>query len=91
MKVAVVAEFYPRANDPVLIHRWDWRHRLKNNLDDTYSFSWVTSAWGGWREFGFQAMTHGSIYDDTLPFDTQAWHLPFRVAGGPPDVDYWPL
>jgi hypothetical protein len=77
-----------RLNDAVYIHRWDWRHRLHNNLDYTYSFSWVTSSWGGWRWFGIQAMTHGSIYDDTAPFDMQAWHEPFRV--GQPDVNYWP-
>jgi hypothetical protein len=79
-----------RSDDVVYIHRWDWRHRLHNNLDGTYSFSWVTSAWGGWRYFGIQAMSRGSIYDDTLPFDMQAWHLPFRVVGGQPDVDYYP-
>lgn len=79
-----------RTNDPVYIHRWDWRHRLRNNGDGTYSFTWVTSAWSGWRHFGIQAMTHGSIYDDTAAFDMQAWHLPFRVVGGQPDVDYYP-
>jgi len=79
-----------RADDAVYIHRWDWRHRLRNNGDGTYTFSWVTSPWGGWRYFGVQAMSHGSIYDDTAAFDSQAWHLPFRVVGGQPDVDYYP-
>jgi hypothetical protein len=76
-------------NDAVFIHRWDWRHRMRNNLDGTYTFTWATSAWSGWRHFGVQAMTHGSLYDDTLPYDAEAWHLPFRVAGGQPDVDYY--
>jgi len=79
-----------RTNDPVFIHRWDWRHRLRNNLDGTYTFSWVTSAWDGWRWFGIQAMSHGSIYDDTAPFDMVAWHFPFRVVGGQTPVDYYP-
>ncbi len=79
-----------RSNDPVFLHRWDYRHRMHNNLDNTYSWTWVTSPWGGWRHFGVQAMTHGSIYDDTLPFDMQAWHLPFRVIGQQPAVDYYP-
>lgn len=77
-----------RTNDAVFIHRWDWRHRLRNNFDGTYTFTWVTSAWSGWRYFGIQAMTHTSIYDDTAPFDMQAWHMPFRVGQG--DVDYYP-
>jgi hypothetical protein len=79
-----------RTNDAVFIHRWDWRHRLHNNLDDTYSFTWVTSAWGGWRHFAIQAMSHGSLYDDTLPYDSEAWHFPFRVNGYQPPVDYYP-
>ncbi len=77
-------------DDAVFIHRWDWRHRMRNNFDGTYTFRWVTSAWSGWRHFGVQAMTHGSLYDDTLPYDAMAWHLPFRVAGGQADVDYYP-
>jgi len=79
-----------RTNDPLFLPRWDFRRRLRNNLDGTYTITWVTSAWGGWRWFGIQAMTHGSLYDDTAPFDMQAWHLPFRVVGGQPDVDYYP-
>jgi len=79
-----------RTNDFVYIHRWDWRHRLHNNGDGTYSFTWVTSAWSGWRHFGIQAISHGSIADDTAAFDMQAWHLPFRVSGGQPPVDYYP-
>jgi hypothetical protein len=77
-----------RTDDVVYIHRWDWRHRLRSNGDGTYSFTWVTSAWGGWRHMGLQAMTHGSLFDDTLPYDSQAWHLPFRVSQ--PDVDFFP-
>ena len=75
--------------DPVFIHlNGVYRWRLRNNLDGTYSTHWVTSAWGGWRHMGIQVMTRSSIYDDTAPFDTQAWHFPFRVTQG--DVDYYP-
>ena len=77
-------------NDVVYIHRWDWRHRLHNNLDGTYSFSWVTSPWSGWRHFAIQAMSHGTLYDDVAPVSLEAWHEPFRVVGGQPDVDYYP-
>ena len=77
-----------RTDDVVYIHRWDWRHRLHNNLDTTYSWTWVTSAWPGWRHMGLQAMSNGSLYDDSARFDMQAWHIPFRVSQ--PDVDYYP-
>jgi hypothetical protein len=79
-----------RTDDAVYIHRSDWRHRLRNNGDGTYTFSWITTPWSGWRHFGIQAMSHGSLYDDALPYDSQAWHLPFRVVGGQPDVPYYP-
>lgn len=79
-----------RNDDPSFIHRWDWRHRLHNNLDGTYSYTWVTSAWGGWRHFALQAMSHGSLYDDTEPYDSEAWHMPFRVIGYQAPVDYYP-
>jgi hypothetical protein len=78
-----------RNTDPVFIHlNGIYRWRLHNNLDNTYSTHWVTSALGGWRHFGIQVMTRASLYDDTAPFDTQAWHFPFRVMQG--DVDYYP-
>jgi len=78
-----------RTDDPVFIHlNGIYRWRLRNNLDGTYSTAWRTSAWPGWRHMGIQAMTHGSIYDDTSPFDTQAWHFPFRVTQA--NVDYYP-
>lgn len=77
-------------NDVVYIHRWDWRHRLHDNLNGTYSFTWVTSPWSGWRHFAIQAMSHGTLYDSVAPVELEAWHEPFRVVGGQPDVDYYP-
>ncbi len=78
-----------RTDDPVFIHlNGIYRWRLHNNLDGTYSTQWVTSEWPGWRHMGVQAMTHASLYDDTAPFDMQAWHFPFRVTQG--DVSYYP-
>ena len=78
-----------RTDDPVFIHlNGIYRWRLRNNLDGTYSTAWQTSAWGGWRHFGIQIMTHASLYDDAAPFDTEAWHFPFRVTMG--DLNYYP-
>ena len=79
-----------RTNDLVYIHRTDWRHRLRSNGDGTYTFSWVTTPLSGWRFFGIQAMSNSSLMDDTAAYDSQAWHMPFRVAGGQPDVNYYP-
>ncbi len=78
-----------RNTDAVFIHlNGIYRWRLHNNLDNTYSTQWVTSALGGWRHMGIQVMTHATLYDDTAPVDTEAWHFPFRVLQ--PDLDYYP-
>jgi len=78
-----------RTDDPVFVHlNAVYRWRLRNNLDGTYSTEWRTSALAGWRHMAVQAMTHDSIYDDSAAFDTQSWHLPFRVTQE--DVDFYP-
>jgi hypothetical protein len=78
-----------RTDDPVFIHlNGIYRWRLHNNLDNTYSTQWVTSAEGGWRHMGIQVMTYATLYDDVAPVDTRAWHFPFRVLEG--DLNYYP-
>ena len=42
------------------------------------------------RDLVVKVVGGGSLYDDTQPYDSQAWHVPFRVVGGQPDVTYYP-
>jgi hypothetical protein len=34
---------------------------------------------GGLRHLAVNALSHGTLFDDALPYDSKAWALPFRV------------
>lgn len=69
------------ADDIVLLYAADRRMRFKNNGDDTYTGTWTTGEFPGVRHVGFNALTHGTLDDDTAPYDSQAWMMPFVVTG----------
>ena len=58
----------------------DMRFRLKNNGDDTYSGTFRTGWLTGVRHFGVNALSHGTLFDDTAPYDSQRWVLPYVLA-----------
>jgi len=67
------------ADDVALLYLRDLRFRLKNNGDDTYSGTFRTGWLAGVRHFGVNALSHGTLFDDTAPYDSQAWILPYLV------------
>lgn len=73
----------------VVLHTHDARWRMRNNLDGTYTIGWRTGSWTGWRHFGVNAFTRGTLYTDNLPYDSQSWLLPYAITSDPP-VDYAP-
>jgi hypothetical protein len=68
-------------DDVVLLYRWMNRRRFTNNGDGTYSAQFMTGDFPGLRHVGVNALTHGTLFDDTAPYDSQAWILPFVVRG----------
>jgi hypothetical protein len=78
-----------RTDDVVVLHSHDHRWRMKNNGDGTYTIGWNTSSWSGWRHFGVNAFSHGTLYDDVAPYDSQTWFLPYAITTDIP-VDYAP-
>jgi hypothetical protein len=68
-------------NDVVLLYAANSRLRFKNNGDGTYVGTWSTPNLVGLRHVGINALTHGTLYDDTAPYDSQAWMVPFVVVG----------
>ncbi len=69
-----------RNDDVVLFHRGDGRHRFVNNGDKTYSARFRPGLWRGVQHLGVNALSKGTLFDDALPYDSQAWILPFVVA-----------
>ena len=43
------------------------------SVEETTTASWE-------RQFAVNALSHGTIFDDALPYDSKAWALPFVVA-----------
>lgn len=67
------------ANDIVLLYRVGFRARFHNNGDGTHTFQWTTSDFAGLRHFGVNALSNGTLYDDSAPYDSKGWVLPFVV------------
>jgi len=68
----------------VLYHGWE-RRPFKANGDNTYTALFADPDFGGLRHFGVNAFSRGTLWDDTAPYDSQAWVFPF----GSRDRDCW--
>ena len=62
-------------DDVVLCYWHDRRERFHNNGDGTYSYRLRLPLLerGGERFIGVNALSHGTLFDDTLPYDSMAW------------------
>ena len=69
-----------RNDDVVLLYLRDHRFRFTNNGDATYTATFRAGWWTGVRHFAVNALSHGTLFDDEAPYDSQAWILPYVVA-----------
>jgi len=81
-----------RNDDVVVMCRFGHRFRFHNNGDNTYTGVWQVPdlrAGNGPRpgpgrppvfHFGVNALSHGTLFDDEAPYDSQAWLLPVVLA-----------
>lgn len=76
-------------DDVVVLYAGDRRVRFLGHGDGTYTLTWKSDATDGVRHFGVDALSHGSLYDDQAPYDSQAWILPY-MAGAMPMADLAP-
>jgi len=73
--------------DQLFFYHADGRFRFHSNGDGTFSARWTTSLFGGLRHFGVDAISYGTLFDDTAPYDSQAWIIPFAVNDRDADLD----
>jgi hypothetical protein len=66
-------------DDIVVLIRNGMRRRFHNNGDNTYTIFWTASAEDGLHHIGVNALSHGTLFDDQAPYDSQAWIIPYRV------------
>jgi hypothetical protein len=79
-------------DDVVVMCRFGHRFRFHNNGDNTYTGVWQVPdlrMGNGPRpgpgrppifHFGVNALSHGTLFDDRAPYDSQAWVLPVVLA-----------
>ncbi len=69
-----------RATDDVVVLLWrGLRFRFANNGDRTYTGRWKAPLMRGVGHVGVNALSHGTLFDDLAPYDSQAWVLPYHV------------
>jgi len=68
------------ASDVVLFFGHEMRRRFTNNGNGTFTFHFMTGRFLGLRHFGVDALSHGTLFDDTQPYDSNTWILPFVVV-----------
>jgi hypothetical protein len=68
------------ARDVVLFYGHDERRRFTNNGDGTHTFTFTAGRFIGLRNFGVDALSHGTLFDDAAAYDSNAWIFPFVVV-----------
>jgi hypothetical protein len=66
-----------RSDDIVFMMRERHRPRFLNNGDGTYTATFRAPGRGGLAHFGVNALSNGALFNDTAPYDSQAWLFPF--------------
>ncbi len=68
-----------RNDDIVLLYLRDRRVRFHNNGDNTYSARFRVPDRTGLHHVGVNALSNGTLFDDTAPYDSQSWIEPYLV------------
>ena len=68
------------SEDVVILYARARRARFHNNGDGTHTLTWTVGAMDGLRHLGVNALSHGTLFDDEAPYDSQTWILPYVVA-----------
>lgn len=77
--VKVTVTTASNTDEVVLVRGGGIRHRFHNNGDNTYTMTWHTSLEAGLRHLGVNALSHGTLFDDQSPYDSDAWILPYAI------------
>ena len=67
------------SDDVVLFRGSDLRRRFVNNGDGTHTFKFRSGRFQGLRHFAVDALSHGTLFDDTAPYDANIWAMIFSV------------
>ena len=63
----------------VLFHGFGLRRMFTSNGGGTFSFTFPVGEFPGLRHFGVDVLSNGTLFDDTLAYDSNAWILAYAV------------
>ena len=75
-------------DDVVVLYWHDHRERMHANGDGTFTLKVGVGSGLGLRGIGVNALSHGTLFDDTAPYNSLGWIMPVWVGENPPSV--WP-
>lgn len=81
--VHVTATTGDPTNVLVLYARWGRMRMRPTGVPGQFEARFLAPHEGGVRHIAVNALSHGTLYDDALPYDSKAWGIPF-VVGAPP-------
>ncbi len=68
------------AGQVVSLYTPNGRIRMTDQGDGTYRASFTPSTGGAHPHLAVNVMSHATLYDDTLPYDSAAWVIPYQVV-----------
>jgi hypothetical protein len=72
-----------QAGQIVLLYTADGRVRMTDQLDGTYRATFTPTTSGGHAHLAVNVLSHDTLHDDALPYDSAAWVIPYRLVIGP--------
>ena len=77
-----------RSDDVVLLYLRDHRAPFHNNGDGTSTAVFSAPDLLGLHHVGVNVLSHDTLFDDTVAYNSLAWIVPIWVGDAPPVV--WP-
>ena len=70
-----------RDDDLVILHRFGGRFLMAHDGTNTYRATLQVGLFErSMHHFGVDALSHGTLFDDALPYDSQRWILPYVIV-----------
>ncbi len=78
--VHVVATTLDPTDVLVLYARWGRMRMRPTGVPGQFEGRFLAPSQGGVRHIAVNTLSHGTLYDDALPYDSKAWGIPFVVG-----------
>jgi hypothetical protein len=82
-RVHVIATSADPTDVLVLYTRWGRMRMRPGAVSGQFEAHFLAPSAGGLRHIAVNALSHGTLFDNALPYDSKAWGVPFVIAPSP--------